>query len=44
MINAIIASAVGALAAAAVLVGGVNAVQSDPTPVSEDRLYTYSSE
>lgn len=44
MINAIIASAVGALVAAAVTVGGVNAVQSDPTPVNESRLYTYSSE
>ncbi|WP_275890188.1 hypothetical protein [Nocardioides faecalis] len=42
--NTIIASAVGALAAAAVLVGGVNAMQSDTKPVSDEKLYSYSTQ
>lgn len=42
--NVIISSIVGALAASAVLVGGVQAVKSDQKPVSKSELYTYSSE
>lgn len=42
--NVIISSIVGALAASAVLVGGVHAVKADQTPVSQNELYTYSSE
>jgi hypothetical protein len=42
--NMIISAVVGALAASAVLVGGVNAVQGDQKPVSNAELYTYSSE
>ncbi len=42
--NLIISSIVGALAAGAVLVGGVHAAQSDQKPVSNAELYTYSSE
>ena len=44
--NVIISSIVGALAAGAVLVGGVNAYQggTDQKPVSKSELYTYSSE
>ena len=44
--NVIISSIVGALAASAVLVGGVQAYQgaTDQKPVSKTELYTYSSE
>lgn len=42
--NKIISAAVGALAATAVLVAGVNAAQGDPEPVAETKLYTYSSQ
>lgn len=44
--NILISSIVGALAAGAVLVGGVNAYQNSSAqePVSEADLYTYSSE
>lgn len=42
--NLIISSIVGALAAGAVLVGGVQAAQSDQKPVSESEVYTYSNE
>jgi hypothetical protein len=42
--NMIISAAVGALAASAVLVGGVNAVEGGQKPVSNAELYTYSSE
>lgn len=42
--NLIISSIVGALAAGAFLVGGVNAAQGDQKPVSNAELYSYSSE
>lgn len=42
--NVIISSIVGALAASAVLVGGVQAAKSDQQPVSNAEVYTYSSE
>lgn len=42
--NMLISAAVGALAASALLVGGVNAAQGGQTPVSNAELYTYSSE
>lgn len=42
--NMLISSVVGALAAGAVLVGGVQAVQSDQKPVGQSELYTYSSQ
>ena len=44
--NMIISTIVGALASGAVLVGGVQAYQgaTDQKPVSNDELYTYSSE
>jgi hypothetical protein len=42
--NLIISSIVGALAAGAVLVSGVQVAKDDQKPVSEAELYTYSSE
>jgi len=42
--NMMISAFVGALAATAVLVAGVNAAQGDQNPVSETKLYTYSSQ
>ncbi len=44
--NVIISTIVGALAAGAVAVGGVQAYQgtTDQKPVSKTELYTYSSE
>ncbi|WP_281290956.1 hypothetical protein [Nocardioides antri] len=42
--NMLISAAVGALAASALLVGGVNAAKGDQKPVSNAELYTYSSE
>ena len=42
--NLIISAFVGALAATAVLITGVNAVQGDQSPVSEQKLTTYSSQ
>lgn len=44
--NLIISSIVGALAAGAVAIGGVQAYQgsTDQKPVSDAELYTYSSE
>jgi hypothetical protein len=44
--NVIISTIVGALAAGAVAVGGVQAYQggTDQKPVSKSELYTYSSE
>ena len=42
--NLIISSIVGALAAGAVLVGGVQAAQPDQKPVNKSDLYSYSSE
>ena len=44
--NVIISTIVGALASGAVLVGGVQAYQSgtEQKPVSQNELYTYSSE
>lgn len=41
--NTVIAAIVGALAAGAVMVGGVNAAQDTPEPVAKSELYTYSS-
>lgn len=41
--NMLIAAIVGALAAGAVLVGGVHVAQPGPTPVAKSDLYTYSS-
>ncbi|WP_281292639.1 hypothetical protein [Nocardioides humilatus] len=42
--NMLISAVVGALAASAVLVGGVNAAQDGQKPVANKDLYTYSSE
>lgn len=42
--NTLISAVVGALAATAVLVGGVNVVDSGQKPVANNELYTYSSE
>lgn len=42
--NMLISAVVGTMAASALLVGGVNAVQGDQKPVSDAELYTYSSE
>lgn len=42
--NTIISAVVGALAASAVLVAGVNAVQGDQTPVADSKLYTYADQ
>ena len=42
--NLIISSIVGALAAGAVLVGGVQAAQPDQKPVNKSDLYSYSTE
>ena len=42
--NTIIAAVVGALASSAVLVAGVNAVHGDQTPVSNEKLYSYSDQ
>ncbi len=42
--NMLISAVVGALAAGAVLVGGVQAAQGDQKPVGKSELYTYSSE
>jgi hypothetical protein len=41
--NRLIAALVGALAAVAVLVGGVHIVQGDTKPVAQDDLRTYAS-
>jgi len=42
--NTLIAAIVGSVAAAAVMVGGVNYVANDtPEPVAQSELYTYSS-
>lgn len=41
--NTLIAALVGALAAGAVLVGGVNIAQPSQEPVANAKLYTYSS-
>jgi hypothetical protein len=42
--NIIISIIVGALASTTVLVAGVNAQQGDQTPVSEEKLYSYSQQ
>jgi len=42
--NTFISAAVGAFAASAVLIGGVNALEGGQKPVSNAELYTYSSE
>lgn len=41
--NVVISACVGALAATAVLVGGVNVAQDDQRPVADTELTTYSS-
>lgn len=41
--NTLIAALVGALAAGAVLIGGVHLAQGDQSPVAVTKLYTYSS-
>ncbi|MEQ6901732.1 hypothetical protein [Nocardioides sp. YIM 152588] len=42
--NIVISAFVGALVATAALVGGVNVVQGDQSPVAETTLYSYASE
>lgn len=42
--NTLIAAFVGAVAASAALVAGVNAAQGDQTPVSETTLYSYAGQ
>ena len=42
--NLIVSAFVGALAATAVLITGVNAAQGDQSPVADTKLFTYSSQ
>lgn len=42
--NTLISAVVGALAASAVLIGGVHVVDSGQKPVADNQLYTYSNE
>lgn len=43
-LNVVVAGFVGAAAAAALTVGGVNAVKGDQTPVAESKLAQYSAQ
>lgn len=43
-LNVVVAALVGAAAATALLVGGVNAAKGDQSPVAESKLAQYSAQ